>query len=92
MQDILIKKRWEGEMIKTNYVTHKKFSRQIANPTAMILCCSNLLNHLHLNDYARALRLAVEKVIRDGKVKTRDLGGYAYTKDFVAAVIDNFRL
>jgi isocitrate dehydrogenase (NAD+) len=68
------------------------FGRQIANPTAMILSCSNLLKHLHLNDYGRALRSAVEKVIRDGKVKTRDLGGYATTGDFAYAVIDNFEL
>lgn len=58
----------------------------------MILCCANLLNHLHLNEYGRALRLAVEKTIRDGKVKTRDLGGYATTKDLAFAVVDNFRL
>jgi isocitrate dehydrogenase (NAD+) len=48
---------------------------QIANPTAMILCCANMLDHLHLDQWGQALRLAVEKVIREGKVRTRDLKG-----------------
>uniref|UniRef100_A0A915DE80 Isocitrate dehydrogenase [NAD] subunit, mitochondrial n=1 Tax=Ditylenchus dipsaci TaxID=166011 RepID=A0A915DE80_9BILA len=68
------------------------FGRQIANPTAMILCCANMLSHLHLNTYGTALRSAVEKTIAQGKVKTRDLGGYATTGDFVYSVIDNFEL
>lgn len=58
----------------------------------MFLCCANLLKHLHLDEYGRALTLAVETTIRDGKVKTRDLGGYATTRDFTYAVIDNFKL
>ena len=55
--------------------------RQIANPTAMLLCCANLLHHLHLNEHGAALRAAVEKTIREGKTRTRDLGGYATTRD-----------
>uniref|UniRef100_A0AC34RIS7 Isocitrate dehydrogenase [NAD] subunit, mitochondrial n=1 Tax=Panagrolaimus sp. JU765 TaxID=591449 RepID=A0AC34RIS7_9BILA len=66
--------------------------RNIANPTAMILCCANMLNHLHLEKYGIALRQAVEKVLRDGRVKTRDLGGYATTREFSFAVINNFKL
>ena len=30
--------------------------RSIANPTAMILCCANMLNHLHLDEYGNALK------------------------------------
>ena len=56
----------------------------------MILCCANMLDHLHLKEHGSALRKAVEKVISDGKVRTRDLGGYSSTSDFVYAVIDNF--
>lgn len=58
----------------------------------MLLCCANLLHHLHLDDYGLALRAAVEQTIREGKTKTRDLGGYATTRDFAGAVMDNFRL
>lgn len=58
----------------------------------MILCCANLLNHLHLNQYGEALRKAVETVIRQGHVRTRDLGGYATTGDFAYAVSEKFVL
>ncbi|VDM39704.1 unnamed protein product [Toxocara canis] len=68
------------------------FGRQIANPTAMILCCANMLSHLHLKEYGHALRRAVEKVIAEGKIRTRDLGGYASTSDFAYAVIENFQM
>ena len=47
----------------------------------MLLCCSNLLRHLHLVEYGAALRAAVVKTIREGKTRTRDLGGYATTRD-----------
>ncbi len=63
--------------------------RNIANPSAMILCAANMLKHIYLNEYGEALEGAVKKVIRDGKVKTRDLGGYATTTNFAHAVIDN---
>lgn len=58
----------------------------------MILCCANMLHHLHLNPYGTALRSAVEAVIREGKVRTRDLGGYSSTADFAYAVSEKFDL
>lgn len=58
----------------------------------MILCCANMLHHLHLNAYGTALRNAVEIVIREGKVRTRDLGGYSSTGDFAFAVMEKFDL
>ncbi|KAK6052758.1 hypothetical protein COOONC_09736, partial [Cooperia oncophora] len=73
-----------GQSVGSDYVIFEPGSRHsfqealgrsIANPTAMILCAANMLNHLHLTDYAMALRASVEKVIRDGKVRTRDMGG-----------------
>ncbi|VDN58655.1 unnamed protein product [Dracunculus medinensis] len=66
--------------------------RQIANPTAMLLCCAKLLNHVHLKEYGNALHKAVEEVIAEGRVRTRDLGGYSSTSDFTGAVIDKFRI
>lgn len=90
-----------GQSIGSDYVIFEPgsrhsfkeaFGRQIANPTAMILCCANLLCHLHLDEYGNALRSSVKKVICDRKVKTRDIGGYATTGDFAYAVIENFQL
>ncbi|VDP19443.1 unnamed protein product [Soboliphyme baturini] len=66
--------------------------RGIANPTAIILCAANMLRHLHLHREGRALYAALEKVLKDKVVRTRDLGGYATTSEFTNAVIDNFLL
>ncbi|VDK69436.1 unnamed protein product [Litomosoides sigmodontis] len=66
--------------------------KQIANPTAMILCCADLLQHLRLQKYGAALRLAAEAVIAEGKIKTRDLGGSSSTLEFADAVIQKYSL
>ncbi|GMT32836.1 hypothetical protein PFISCL1PPCAC_24133, partial [Pristionchus fissidentatus] len=66
--------------------------RGIANPAAMILCTANMLEHLHLVDHGKALRKAVEGVIREGKVRTRDLGGYSSTNEFADAVIEKYTI
>ncbi|XP_076317140.1 isocitrate dehydrogenase [NAD] subunit beta, mitochondrial [Tachypleus tridentatus] len=63
--------------------------KNIANPTAMLLCCVNMLRHLNLHYYASVIADATEKVIKSGKVRTRDLGGYSSTTDFTKAVISN---
>ncbi|VDN02927.1 unnamed protein product [Thelazia callipaeda] len=68
------------------------FGKQIANPTAMILCCADMLHHLGLKKYGKALQSAVEGVISEGKVKTRDLGGYSSMMDFVDAIIHKYTL
>ncbi|CAJ0583780.1 unnamed protein product, partial [Mesorhabditis spiculigera] len=68
------------------------FGRQIANPTAMILCFANMLKHLHLDIYGDALTKSVLDVIKEGKVRTQDLGGYAKTMEFADAVITKFKI
>lgn len=62
--------------------------KNIANPTAMLLCAAKMLHHVNLHDYAHLVQTAVEKVIAEGKVRTRDLKGYASTTDFTKAVIE----
>lgn len=76
----------------SRHAFQEAMGRNIANPTAMLLCAANLLRHLHLDDYAAALRQAVEKVVADGKVKTKDIGGYATTTEFTNAVIDSYKM
>ncbi|XP_077991904.1 isocitrate dehydrogenase [NAD] subunit beta, mitochondrial-like [Glandiceps talaboti] len=66
--------------------------RNVANPTAMLMCSSNMLRHLNLEFYAQLIENAVGKVIRMGKVRTRDMGGYASTSEFTRAVTNNIRL
>ena len=65
--------------------------RNVANPTAMLVAASHLLNHLNLPFYGRMVLEAVDKVIKTGKVKTKDLGGHSTTKQFMNAVISNLR-
>nr|WIJ39643.1 mitochondrial isocitrate dehydrogenase [NAD] subunit beta isoform X1 [Dioryctria sylvestrella] len=61
--------------------------KNIANPTAMLLCSANLLSHVNLHAYSKMIKNAINKVLTDGKVRTKDLGGQSTTKDFTYAVI-----
>ncbi|XP_003411667.1 isocitrate dehydrogenase [NAD] subunit beta, mitochondrial isoform X2 [Loxodonta africana] len=61
--------------------------RNIANPTAMLLSASNMLRHLNLEYHSTVIADAVKKVIKVGKVRTRDMGGYSTTSDFIKSVI-----
>ncbi|KAB0395052.1 hypothetical protein E2I00_020035, partial [Balaenoptera physalus] len=60
--------------------------RNIANPTAMLLSASNMLRHLNLEHHSNTIADAVKKVIKVGKVRTRDMGGYSTTTDFIKSV------
>ncbi|KRZ03184.1 putative isocitrate dehydrogenase [NAD] subunit beta, mitochondrial, partial [Trichinella zimbabwensis] len=71
---------------------HEATGRGIANPTAILLCAANMLHHLGLNKEGNALRAAVEAVLRSGKVRTRDLGGYATTSEFTYFVADHYKI
>jgi len=62
-----------------------------ANPTAILLSSVKLLNHLGLFDQAVKIENAVLEVLKDGQVKTRDLGGFASTQQFTAAVINHIK-
>ncbi|XP_048365927.1 isocitrate dehydrogenase [NAD] subunit beta, mitochondrial isoform X2 [Sphaerodactylus townsendi] len=61
--------------------------RNIANPTAMLLSSANMLRHLNLEHHSALISEAVRKVIKVGKVRTPDMGGYATSHDFTRAVI-----
>merc|ERR1711973_1004350 len=60
--------------------------KNIANPTAALLAAAKLLEHIGHTADSKRLKIGVEKVLRAGRVKTRDLGGYATTREFTAAV------
>ncbi|CAJ0935094.1 unnamed protein product, partial [Mesorhabditis belari] len=76
----------------SRHAFHAALGRQIANPTAMILCAANMLNHLHLDTYGNALRQAVYDVVKEGKVRTQDFGGYAKSTEFADRVVDKFKI
>ncbi|XP_072353904.1 isocitrate dehydrogenase [NAD] subunit beta, mitochondrial isoform X2 [Scyliorhinus torazame] len=63
--------------------------RNIANPTAMLLSSANMLKHLNLEFHSNLVSEAVKKVIKLGKVRTPDMGGYSTSAEFTSAVIAN---
>jgi len=63
----------------------------VANPTAALLASAKMLQHVGLDVEGRKLKKAVEKVIKHQKVRTRDLGGYATTRQFTQAVVENLK-
>jgi isocitrate dehydrogenase (NAD+) len=58
----------------------------LANPIAMILSGAMLLRHLGRGDAATRVETAVDDVLRDGEVRTRDLGGSSTTMQVAEAI------
>ncbi|KAI4375786.1 hypothetical protein MLD38_013612 [Melastoma candidum] len=73
-----------GNVGKDNIVVQKK-----ANPVALLLSSAMMLRHLQFPSFADRLETAVERVILEGKVRTKDLGGDSTTQEVVDAVIAN---
>lgn len=57
------------------------------NPTAMLLAVKLMLDWLGKKDIAQSLENAIAAVIKEGKVKTYDLGGDASTLDMAQEVV-----
>ncbi|GLV34245.1 Isocitrate dehydrogenase 3b [Carabus blaptoides fortunei] len=55
--------------------------KNVANPTAMMLCSAKLLAHVNLQKYSDMIRNSVNKVLSDGKVRTKDIGGQSILTD-----------
>ena len=58
-----------------------------ANPTALLMSSALMLNHLGEHKTAERIQNALERVYRQGKHTTRDVGGKAGTEEFADAVI-----
>jgi isocitrate dehydrogenase (NAD+) len=61
--------------------------RGIANPTALIQTAVLMLKHLNEREAAERIQASLERVLAEGQVLTRDLGGQATTIDFTEAII-----
>ena len=59
----------------------------LANPTALLMSAALMLDHLGEQKTAQRIQSALEKVYREGKRTTRDVGGKAGTEEFADAVI-----
>lgn len=59
----------------------------IANPTALLQSAILMLRHIEERDAADKIETAMLSVYREGKVRTRDIGGSASTDEFADAVV-----
>ncbi|MGL5041731.1 MAG: isocitrate/isopropylmalate dehydrogenase family protein [Culicoidibacterales bacterium] len=57
-----------------------------ANPLALLFSGINLLEYIGQNEAAARISGAIERVLRENKVRTQDLGGVATTTAFVEAI------
>lgn len=60
----------------------------IANPIGQIWSGAMMLDHLGHADAAKAVENAIETVIRDERLRTRDMGGSATTEELGKAIAD----
>jgi isocitrate dehydrogenase (NAD+) len=60
----------------------------LANPTALLMSGIMMLKHLGEQSAAQRIETALEKVYREARHVTRDLGGKATTAEFTDAVIN----
>jgi isocitrate dehydrogenase (NAD+) len=58
----------------------------VANPSALLFAACMMLDHLGDTAAAGRVRTALESTLREGTVRTRDLGGNASTQAFADAV------
>ena len=58
----------------------------LANPTALLLSGLMMLDHIGEREAGGRIRAALDGVLTDGSVRTRDLGGTASTTEFTEAV------
>jgi isocitrate dehydrogenase (NAD+) len=61
--------------------------RNAANPTALLLSAVLMLQHIGEGDAATRVRNALHRVLGDGEVRTRDLGGTASTTAFAEEIV-----
>jgi len=60
--------------------------KNLANPTALLLSALMMLDHIGERETSARVRAALDKVLMEGSVRTRDLGGSASTTEFTDAI------
>jgi isocitrate dehydrogenase (NAD+) len=59
----------------------------IANPTGLLLSACLMLEHVDQGETASRIRDALDRVVREGTSRTRDMGGTATTGEFATAIV-----
>ena len=60
--------------------------KNLANPTALLLSALMMLDHIGERETSARIRAALSKVLTEGRVRTRDLGGSSSTTEFTEAI------
>lgn len=60
--------------------------QNVANPTALLLSALLMLRHIGESSAADLIRAALDRLLTEGRVRTRDLGGTASTTEFADAI------
>jgi isocitrate dehydrogenase (NAD+) len=60
--------------------------QNVANPTALLLSAVLMLRHIREEAIADRVMAALTAVLREGRIRTRDLGGTASTTGFADAI------
>ncbi len=60
--------------------------QNLANPTALLLSALLMLRHIGERSHAERIRQALERVLTERHVRTRDLGGTATTSQYADAI------
>lgn len=90
-----------GESFSANCVVYEPGARHafseavgknLANPTAMLLCSCRMLRHINMEYYADVIEHALMRVLKSAKVRTKDIGGHASNTEFTYAVINSLEL
>ena len=61
-------------------------NKNLANPTALLLSALMMLDHMGEQDASVRIRAALDRILTEGTVRTRDLGGTASTTEFTEAI------
>jgi isocitrate dehydrogenase (NAD+) len=63
----------------------------VANPVALLLAAAMMLDHVGRSELAARLRAAIDGALNTDKVRTKDLGGSAGTKEVARAIAARVR-
>jgi isocitrate dehydrogenase (NAD+) len=63
----------------------------VANPLALLLAATMMLDHINRSDLAHQLLKAIHQTLNEDKVRTGDLGGTASTKEFAQAIVGRLK-
>ena len=63
--------------------------QNLANPSALLMCAIEMLKHLNEFEKAQKIESALFKFLKEGKIKTKDLGGNSTTTEFRDEIIKN---